>query len=355
MEAASTSRLSLGEYFVEKGLITQADLERAHAEHLTTKRRLADILVKRGLVTGTDITNALMDQLGMAQPSAPPAAPLEPDSEAPGAEPEEQRPQPELTLVPPADDPWPGEVDVTPWPGETAVDETPAPWPGEIDFDSWPGGAALGDHAAAASPALAEPHVPTSPAVAVDPGSPVALDAEAWQTGPWDVPPAVDEPAAEAEIEPAPVDEPVHEATAARSDNPLPDVHAMIAERHRELCEALATATQLTTRASELQAEIDELVTQASAAAAVLVGSVELDPSSDSAPPSQYTPEKTGAVFLVPRPDRFELVEIDLEAPAVGETVDLGDRRYVVTKIASSPLPFDRRSCAVLAETSETV
>lgn len=63
MEAAQSSRRSLGEIFVARGLISEADLERALAEQFATKRRLADILVRRGLVTGTDITSALNEQL----------------------------------------------------------------------------------------------------------------------------------------------------------------------------------------------------------------------------------------------------------------------------------------------------
>src|SRR5712692_3631035 len=63
MEAAHTSWRSLGELFVERGLISEADLERALDEQVATKRRLADILVEGGLVTGHDITSALMEQL----------------------------------------------------------------------------------------------------------------------------------------------------------------------------------------------------------------------------------------------------------------------------------------------------
>src|SRR5436190_18622339 len=69
MEAAQTSRRSLGELFVERGLISQSDLELALEEQAATKRRLADILVQRGLVTGRDITSALMEQLGSAAPA----------------------------------------------------------------------------------------------------------------------------------------------------------------------------------------------------------------------------------------------------------------------------------------------
>jgi hypothetical protein len=93
MEAAQSSRPSLGEIFVQRGLISEADLERALAEQAATNRRLADILVRRGLVTGHDITTALKEQLsalGTSAAAAPaeqaaPAAHLQP---VPDVEPE---------------------------------------------------------------------------------------------------------------------------------------------------------------------------------------------------------------------------------------------------------------------------
>ena len=63
MEAAETSWRSLGELFVERGLISEADLERTLAEQTATNRPLADILVREGLVSGHDITATLMDQM----------------------------------------------------------------------------------------------------------------------------------------------------------------------------------------------------------------------------------------------------------------------------------------------------
>ena len=63
MEAAQTSRRSLGEILVQRGLLSDADLDRALAEQLATGQRLADILVLHGLVTGHDNTSALEEQL----------------------------------------------------------------------------------------------------------------------------------------------------------------------------------------------------------------------------------------------------------------------------------------------------
>jgi DNA repair exonuclease SbcCD ATPase subunit len=55
----------LGQVFVEKGLITEEELEEALAEQQATGKRLGEILVARGLVSGPDLTAALMDQLGV--------------------------------------------------------------------------------------------------------------------------------------------------------------------------------------------------------------------------------------------------------------------------------------------------
>jgi hypothetical protein len=62
MEAAENSWRSVGEILVERGLVTEADLEQAFEEESLTNRRVADILVRRGLVTGHDVTSALMEQ-----------------------------------------------------------------------------------------------------------------------------------------------------------------------------------------------------------------------------------------------------------------------------------------------------
>ena len=68
MEAAHTPWRSLGEIFVERGVISPSDLEQAMAEQVATDRRLADVLVDRGLVDGHDITSVLLEQLGTPLP-----------------------------------------------------------------------------------------------------------------------------------------------------------------------------------------------------------------------------------------------------------------------------------------------
>ncbi len=65
VEAAEISWRPLGELFVSRGLISEAELETALAEQTATGKRLGEILVDRGLVSGPDLTSALMDQLGI--------------------------------------------------------------------------------------------------------------------------------------------------------------------------------------------------------------------------------------------------------------------------------------------------
>jgi hypothetical protein len=65
VEAASVPWRPLGELFVSRGLISEAELETALAEQAATGKRLGEILVDRGLVSGPDLTSALMDQLGV--------------------------------------------------------------------------------------------------------------------------------------------------------------------------------------------------------------------------------------------------------------------------------------------------
>src|SRR5256885_7161220 len=65
MEAAHIPWRPLGQLFVERGLITQDELEEALVEQRETRKRLGAILVARGLVSGPELTSVLVDQLGM--------------------------------------------------------------------------------------------------------------------------------------------------------------------------------------------------------------------------------------------------------------------------------------------------
>ena len=45
----------------------------------------------------------------------------------------------------------------------------------------------------------------------------------------------------------------------------------------------------------------------------------------------------------------YELVEQDGDAPAIGDEVEVEGQQFHVTKVAPSPLPGDKRTCAYLA------
>ena len=56
-------------------------------------------------------------------------------------------------------------------------------------------------------------------------------------------------------------------------------------------------------------------------------------------------------VLFVARPTGYELTERQGAPPEPGEEIDLGAEgggRYVVSKVAASPLPGDGRRCAYL-------
>ena len=55
-----------------------------------------------------------------------------------------------------------------------------------------------------------------------------------------------------------------------------------------------------------------------------------------------------GHLLFVWKTSGYELAERDGEAPAPGSEVEEGDRRFLVTKVGSSPLPGDERPCAYL-------
>ena len=57
---------------------------------------------------------------------------------------------------------------------------------------------------------------------------------------------------------------------------------------------------------------------------------------------------RSGYLFFAWAPTGYVLVERTGEPPQPGTEVEDGDRRYLVSKIAPSPLPGDRRMCVYL-------
>lgn len=57
---------------------------------------------------------------------------------------------------------------------------------------------------------------------------------------------------------------------------------------------------------------------------------------------------RSGFLFFVWAPTGYTLVERTGEPPRLGTVIEDGEGRYVVAKIAPSPLPGDGRRCAYL-------
>jgi DNA repair exonuclease SbcCD ATPase subunit len=65
METAHATWRPLGELIVERGLITQEQLEDALLEQRITHKRLGTILVDKGIVSAQELTDSLVDQIGV--------------------------------------------------------------------------------------------------------------------------------------------------------------------------------------------------------------------------------------------------------------------------------------------------
>ena len=53
-------------------------------------------------------------------------------------------------------------------------------------------------------------------------------------------------------------------------------------------------------------------------------------------------------LLFVTKSTGYELVERDGDPPALGESVEVEDLSFTVTKVGPSPLPQDERACAYL-------
>jgi hypothetical protein len=325
MEAAETSRRSLGELFVERGLISQSDLDLALEEQAATNRRLADILVRRGLVSGHDITSALMEQLG----SAAPAVSQAPESTA------------EVIALPqpaPASEP---ETEPAPAAAVDEVELAPAPEPEPTPPHGMPGSArdliaeadarcrgAEGDLSAARE----------SQARVLRELEQVHAQLEARQ----------------AELTKQFANWQEAKDEAERWGSRLDEFQTRLEQTDQELADASETAAAWAARATELGSNAEAL------AGTVESALHELDtllttrfPADDTDLPDEADPvddqSRAHSLYVVPNAEGYDLIERDGEAPDVGETLEFGDQQYVVTKIGPSPLPYDRRTCIFLA------
>jgi hypothetical protein len=395
MEAAQTSSRSLGEIFVERGLISEADLERALAEQETTKRRLADILVRRGLVTGHDITSALMEQLGETPMHATAIAAVTPSpTTAPTLTAVEPEPVadvarerwPESEVVQPDDKPiGHAEAKATTKPApEPILATTPAP---EVELSvSVRALIAEADSrrrgAEAELTAAREAH-----AQVVQDLEQVRAELEARDLSTAsltrDVLRGLEQVRAELEardlstarltreVEEAQLclrnreDELTNEVAsweaagreAERCGGQLAELQTRFEEKAHALSEASASAAAWTARADELESETTVLADRVGAAAHALeqlAATRFAANGTDAGRPSTTNGLKTtgstasGVLYFVPNAKRYDLVEREGDLPSVGTAMEVEGQEFVVTKVGRSPLPFDRRKCVFL-------
>ena len=243
MEAASVTWRPLGELFVGRGLITEAELETALAEQTATGMRLGEILVERGLVSGPDLTSVLMDQLGVEISKEEgygsglwaeikrrhKRVPRDEDAEANGEDDVEAEAQaPEIALVPPI--------------------EELTPEPEAFEAESFEPEASFAPEVFA--PELVGEADPVVEAIAVDLG----LEQELAEIAADYQPPAEQEPEPEPDPEPEPEFAP--EPIVAESDGAatlraeLADAHADLARLQDMLADAMIALAALSAEAA---------------------------------------------------------------------------------------------------------
>ena len=403
MEAAHTSWRSLGELFVERGLISEADLERALAEQVATKRRLADILVRRGLVTGHDITSALMEQSERLNDSTGPAPaslrPVEVDYALDDEAPVEPRP-----VLEPVEDPPDGltldECDT----GDQGLEhdrqyepEPAAETDSSVEVGGDPallpsqdapvnsarpfvGGDALVENVEASErlealirEADAQRRTTESRLTAIgDLGQGLSRIQTELEAQKLSTPPLVREleatqervrareQALSAEIASL---KRTHEEIERRSGQ-LGQLRTDLAGKLHDLSELSTTASMWNGRVADLEAEVESLTSHIESVARELaelaakdidtpvIAAVTDDPDGTDQPYNDLTAassQSSSHLLFVPEDDGYELVEREGPPPAVGEAIQLGEAALVVTKVGPSPLPFDDRSCVFIS------
>jgi hypothetical protein len=344
MEAAQTSWRSLGELFVERGLISEADLERALAEQVATKRRLADILVRRGLVTGHDITSALMEQLGREAPPMQASAVAAP-APAPALAAIESAPAPDPVAVEPEPEPV---AEVAPDP-EPAIAAAPAP---EVEL-SVSAHALIAEADSRRRGAEAELNAAREAHAQVLRGlEKVRAELDARDLSTESLTREVEQTQVrlrnredELSSEVASWEDAKREAE--RCGGQLTELQTRYEEKAQERSEASASVAAWSARAKELDAETIALAGRVHAAAHALEELAARFPS-NGADLNSISASSAG-LYFVPNDEGYDLVEREGELPSIGAAMEFDGQDFVVTKIGRSPLPFDRRNCVFLA------
>jgi hypothetical protein len=358
----------LGDIFVDRGFVTQEELDEALARQRQTGERLGEALVAQGVISKFELAGALAEQmaaLGDPEPATGAAngqpeatvhhlrARDDSDSDAPVGN--------VIDLVPPTE--WGAELaepDGAPVAEEHAADEVVAEQTSDLETVS----------------SHTQPVQEARPAEEMLTELHEALAAEQ--------PPAVDEPLETAEAHVAPVEEPEpaeaipaepvealaadgpedlvteqealeaiesHADTADTVDEPWP-VEAM----PEELIEALAADEPVVEEPAATEQETLETVESHTAPVeepwpaevmvadtpAVEVGDVE-DAAAEADP-------RSACLAFAPTTEGYRLLALEAQ-PAPGETIDIPEvGEYLVLRIGVSPIPGDDRRCAYVEE-----
>ena len=141
------------------------------------------------------------------------------------------------------------------------------------------------------------------------------------------------------------------EALAARRAEADAQARAVFAQAREHAESVAAIEAALAARAEEVEAAEAQLAEREGAVgaheAALAARRDEVDERARELEPSAPAPEPAHLLF-VPGPDGYELVGREGPCPRRGETVLLGERRFLVVKVARSPLPGDLRHCAFI-------
>ena len=126
-----------------------------------------------------------------------------------------------------------------------------------------------------------------------------------------------------------------------RREAALAAAEERVAERGRELGAVELRRATVERREEAVRARALELERQASEVAAL---AARLD-TLGTAGTAEGTEAETAHVLLMPG---YRLLERDGRAPSAGDVLELEDGDYRCTRVTISPLPADRRRCAVL-------
>lgn len=133
---------------------------------------------------------------------------------------------------------------------------------------------------------------------------------------------------------------------------------AKVAEADVVLADREVQVRSQATELNKQRAELDDLRTRLERGAAALeaaeerVAELEKRMSERASPKRRDDPEAESHLLFVPGTTRYAMIERAGDPPSVGSEVAVflgdGERRFLVSKLAPSPLPSDGRPCAYL-------